>query len=443
MMGGGALWRFGILQASIQSEWIKWWARISGDTGSWTRQRNMPLADMLMCTLGKKALSAVMEVRQFFQAAGKEEQTVSKQDYLRQRQKLNPEVFKILNQEYLQQFYGGTEAEGWHGYIVLAVDGSRAEIPNSMENRENYGESENQYGKAVARANISTAYDVYNRFILNIEIDNYRSGEIPEGKEHLGWVKAITGERPVLFIYDRNYVSVEFIDYLEKMGVKYLIRLKKGNYKQEMAGMESEDEEVALEHTKSRLQYLKWEDPERMEELERQGKSPARIIKMKFGGGEEGALITNMTECGAWELRKLYRKRWGIEQSYHTLKNKMKFESVTGKASVYVEQDFWAQIVVHNMVQDLITEAERKVVEKARKKAYRYEMRINENIAIGLFKEQFIRLMMEEDDERKNERFIRLKADMERNTVPVRTLKSRSRKWNYFNKYKCNLKPSF
>jgi len=160
-------------------------------------------------------------VRQFFQAAGKEEQTVSKQDYLRQRQKLNPEVFKILNQEYLQQFYGGTEAEGWHGYIVLAVDGSRAEIPNSMENRENYGESENQYGKAVARANISTAYDVYNRFILNIEIDNYRSGEIPEGKEHLGWVKAITGERPVLFIYDRNYVSVEFIDYLEKMGDQY------------------------------------------------------------------------------------------------------------------------------------------------------------------------------------------------------------------------------
>jgi hypothetical protein len=384
-----------------------------------------------------------MEVRHFFQAAGKEEQTVSKQDYLRQRQKLNPEVFKILNQEYLRQFYGGDEVEGWHGYVVLAVDGSRAEIPNSMENRESYGESENQYGKAVARANISVAHDVYNRFILNIEIDDYRSGEIPKGKEHIGWVKAITGERPVLMIFDRNYVSVEFMDYLEKMGVKYLIRLKKGTYKQEMAGMESEDEEVEVEHTKSRLRYLKWEEPQRKEELELQGKTAARIIKMEFGGGEEGALITNVMEYGSWEIQKLYRQRWSIEKRYHTLKNKMKFESVTGNASVYVEQDFWAQVLVHNMVQDLITEAERKVVEKARKKGYRYEMRINENIAIGLFKEQFIRLMLEEDDERKNERFIRLKADMERNIVPVRALKSRGRKWNYFNKYKCNQKPSF
>jgi hypothetical protein len=53
------------------------------------------------------------------------------------------------------------------GYIVLAVDGSRAEVPNSKENRETYGESENQYGKAVARANISVLYDVYNRFSVD------------------------------------------------------------------------------------------------------------------------------------------------------------------------------------------------------------------------------------------------------------------------------------
>jgi hypothetical protein len=45
--------------------------------------------------------------------------------------------------------------------------------------------------------------------------------------------------------------------------------------------------------------------------LAEKGKTRARIIKMKFGGGEEGALITNMSECGAWELKGLYRKRWG------------------------------------------------------------------------------------------------------------------------------------
>jgi hypothetical protein len=33
--------------------------------------------------------------------------------------------------------------------------------------------------------------------------------------------------------------------------------------------------------------------------------------------------------------------------------------------------------------------------------------------------------------------------EMERNIVPVRELKGTRRKWNYFNKYKRNQKPSF
>jgi transposase len=153
--------------------------------------------------------------------------------------------------------------------------------------------------------------------------------------------------------------------------------------------------------------------------------------------------MTNLKEGTTAQILRLYRKRWAIEQKYHTLKNKLKFESVTGKASIYVEQDFWAQTLVFNMVQDLITAAECRAKKKAKKKRLKYEMRINENIAIGLFKEQFIRLMIEEDDSRKDEMFRRLTADMERNIVPVRKLRSSPRKWKYFNKYKCNLKPSF
>ena len=75
----------------------------------------------------------------------------------------------------------------------------------------------------------------------------------------------------------------------------------------------------------------------------------------------------------------------------------MKFESVTGKASIYVKQDFWAQMLVYNIVQDLIKEAEGRAAEEAKKK--RHEVRINENIAI----------------------------------VPVRESKSTPRRWKYFN----------
>jgi len=140
--------RIGQLFSEIHSEWIRKAARQAGDFSSWTRQRDMPLEDILMCTLAKRGLSTAMEVRHYFQTMEKAEQTVSKQDYLRRRQKLSPAVFKILKRNYLRRFYGGQEALQWHGYLVMAIDGSRAEMPNSEENRRVYGESINKYGKS-------------------------------------------------------------------------------------------------------------------------------------------------------------------------------------------------------------------------------------------------------------------------------------------------------
>jgi hypothetical protein len=435
--------RFEALQNYIVSEWIKEAARLPGVKGSWMRNRDMPLADILRCTLCKKGLTATMELRQYFQAAGKMRQMVSKQDYLRQRQKLNPEVFRLLNRKYLQNFYEGKEVKKWHGMVVLAIDGSRVEIPNSAENRREYGGSENKYGKAVARANFSALYDLYNRFFLDIGLHHFKSSEIEEAREHIGELKKVVGKHPALIIFDRNYVSLEFMNYLEKVGIKYLIRLHSGNYKTEVAGMSGADEEVELAHNKIRLEHLRRTMPEREQELAKEDSTPARILKMTLDNGEKGALITNLRGYGAGEIKRLYRKRWLIEQKYHTLKNKMKFESVTGRASIYVEQDVRAQVLVFNMVQDLITMAERRLKERSRKRGYRYETRINENIAIGLYKEQFIRLILEEDTDRKNDMFLRLKEAMMKNIVPVRTLPGRKRRWQYFNKYKCNQKPSF
>jgi transposase len=153
--------------------------------------------------------------------------------------------------------------------------------------------------------------------------------------------------------------------------------------------------------------------------------------------------VTNLKEGTHGAIQHLYRKRWSIEQTYHTLKNKLKFESVTGKASIYVEQDFWAQTLVFNIVRDLISAAQYRAARRAKQKRLKYEIRINENIAIGLFKEQFIKLILEKDEQMKDDMFNRLRADMERNIVPVRKLKSAPRKWKSFNKYKANLKPSF
>jgi hypothetical protein len=50
---------------------------------------------------------------------------------------------------------------------------------------------------------------------------------------------------------------------------------------------------------------------------------------------------------------------------------------------------------------------------------------------------------MEEDPERKALLFVRLKEDMMKNIVPLRPMPVSPRRWKYFNKYKCTLKPGF
>jgi hypothetical protein len=424
----------------IRSEGTRKAARKHGDLRSWTRKRIMPLHDMIACILAKKGLSAAMEIRKFFQEAGKMEQSVSKQDYLKQRKKLNPEVFRLLNRGYLKQFYGGQEAKGWKGYLVLAEDGSRAEIPDSAENRQAYGENGNQHGETVSRANINVLYDVENHFILNVGIHRVDSSELAQAKEQIECLKETIGERKALALFDRNYGSLEFINFLEEQGIKYIIRLQAGKYKAEVSGMRRKDQWVSLEHTSSRLRNS---STKRKQELALKGYTPVRMVRTGFADEEQGMLATNLVEGSAGEIQRLYRRRWKVEQKYHTLKNKMKFESVAGKASVYVQQDFWAQMLVFNIVQDLIAAAQRRAARESRKKKHIYQIRINENIAIGLFKEQFVRLMLDKDDQRRGALFKQLIADMEKYIVPVRELKSSPRKWKRMNKYKCNQKPSF
>jgi hypothetical protein len=86
--------------------------------------------------------------------------------YLQQRKKLNYEVFSHLNREYLRDYYASKEPKLWNGYIVLAIDGSKAEVPNSDENRNAFGKSGNQHESGETRALVSCALDVLNHFIV-------------------------------------------------------------------------------------------------------------------------------------------------------------------------------------------------------------------------------------------------------------------------------------
>jgi len=100
-------------------------------------------------------------------------------------------------------------------------------------------------------------------------------------------------------------------------------------------------------YTKHRLRQLKKKLPRCEAELEQRQSVKVRIRKTVFNNGEQAAFITNMSKGSASDIKRLYRKRWSIKK-YYTLKNKLKIESVTVNASIYVKHYFWAQMLVSN-----------------------------------------------------------------------------------------------
>lgn len=415
------------------------------NSNTFSRNRKMSLKDILLCCLSKKGLTTTLELRNYFKQKEDSSMKISKQGYLQQRKRLNPEVFSYLNDEYLTDFYHSSEPKLWNGFLLLAIDGSKAEVPNSAENRERFGKSNNQHSElGQVRALVSGMYDILNQFYLDIEISHISTSETELAKKNLDHLKHMNIKQPVLAIFDRGYPSMEFINFLETEKISYLFRLSSNDYKFERGTMESSDEMVILRHTYQRLEKIRKKHPERFEHMKEKASTNTRIITSLLPSGKELALMTNLPfEISQKQLENLYYQRWEIEKKYHTLKNKMKFESVAGKSTIYVDQDFRAQVLVYNMLQDIRKEADDEVSIKSGEKGSKYPMHTNENIAIGLFKEQMIKLILEKNATKRGQLLFELQAEMEEYILPERKLPGKERKKNISNKYKNNQKNSF
>lgn len=146
----------------------------------------MPLKDMLLCCLSKKGLTTTFELRNYFKVKRDLSIQLSVQGYLQQRKCLNPEIFPYLNREYLMDFYHSDEPTLWEGYLLIAIDGSKVEVPNSKENRETFGNSGNQHFKTgQVQALVSGVYDILNHFYLDIEIEHISVSENELAKRNL------------------------------------------------------------------------------------------------------------------------------------------------------------------------------------------------------------------------------------------------------------------
>lgn len=270
----------------------------------------------------------------------------------------------------------------------------KIEIPNAQKNREVFGSEGNQYKRNTARALISGIYDVENHFFLNVQINRTDSKEINLAKENIVEGSKIIGKNKEILIFDRNYPSMEFFNWLEENEKKFVMRLSSNDYIKERESMKSNDEEKNIEYTYARLNKIKKLNNAMYEKIKDKKGITLRITKIRIDNKKEEYLISNLSKEDFTEedLKEIYEKRWKIESSYNSIKNKLKIESFNGNLPQFIYQDIYAQIVVYNQIQDMLNTG-RKIKKTLKGKEYK----INEGKAIGLFKEKYIKIMLIND----------------------------------------------
>jgi len=113
-----------------------------------------------------------MEIRSFFKKI--KEISVSKPAFSKCRLKLNPNVFKILKDSHLSEFYGTNEVKKFKNHIMLCGDGSKCVLPYIWSLKEVFGGIKNKFGEITTVAtNLTMIYDCLNKFTIDFELDRY------------------------------------------------------------------------------------------------------------------------------------------------------------------------------------------------------------------------------------------------------------------------------
>lgn len=415
----GAAARIGMDVALIGADGFT--ARCRTSPESFTRRRKMPAGLLVESVIARKGRTLKIELREFARERGMEE-PISAPGYLKAREKLNPEALLYLARHHAANVYADGDFDTYKGMLLVAIDGSTANVPTTPETVERYGNASSN-GKAQATIGISGAFDAVNRQILNLTLNRGGFDERAQVPAHLEALPEVVGDAPFALLLDRGYPSFPLIADLVDAGVPFVVRSQKNFMSAEFRKAEAAggDLELGAELSGPRMNTMKRTNPEGYEKLRGRESIAVRCVLVDIGGEEPERLITNMSAdvLSADELKEVYHLRWGVETCFQMLKDRLQMENMVGTKPVLIEQDIYAAAYLLNVALDMANEADAEARAATPEGRYKHEMTVNRSLAIGILKDELIRLVLADASEREA-MMSAIAAELGRNLVPVR-----------------------
>lgn len=374
-----------------------------------SRKSKLGFAETCLVVLRGSKRSLQAAIHTFLKESKSEIDSYSKQAFSERRQYIKPKAFLMLFRATVNEFY--KDYEGTHktfrGKHIFAIDGTTYNLPNTKELREIYGE-QTTGGAPQVQAQGSCLYDVLNNMLVDVKMLPIKSDERKIAQQHVEYLHGLKPDGN-LILFDRGYPSLKLIEFLDKKNISYVMRCNKKHFISEVRDVKEADKIIHLK------------DKKIMKTKETVSAS-LRVLQIPLDNGTVETLITNVLDSSftTEDFKYLYNLRWGIEEKYDELKNKMKIEAFSGTTSISVLQDFYATMFLTNLIAfaEKDCEAELEAINTSRERKYEY--RINTTMAIASVKDSFVEIFTENNPHRQKRLFDKLMKRLLANTVPIR-----------------------
>lgn len=404
-----------------------------GNPQAFTRKRKTTPYALMLQMFAQKGHSQFSELLNFY-ADQEKPLDISTVAFYKARMNYNPKAIRLIMKDYLSMVYEENDDHlvKLNGYLVTAIDGSDIILPSTEENALKYGVVFNPKASAnPVMASVSILYDCINKLVIDTNVGPYKSSERDAASQHLHVLKE-TLRQPTITVFDRGYFSMRLVDQLIHTGQKFVMRMNHLNLKRYSSQLSTgQDQTFDVTFTRSQTNKYRYDRPFRATLMSTV--YPLRFVKIPLrkkdsGEWEDEVLLTNLTpeEFSAGGLKEVYRLRWGIETAYNVLKNRMKLEEFSGIRERLILQDIYCCVWLYNLTMlHLIEVSETREIPQER---YKYEMKRNISIAIGIVKTYFTQSVMSKTRKQRKEAFEQMSELLIKHLVPVRPNRAVKRK---------------
>ena len=352
---------------------------------AFVRQRKLPFHNLVLFLLGNLKSSYNRELDRFFQQIKGDPigcSSITKGAVSLARKHLKPSVFRELNSQALSTFEKEVALHTWHGFRLLAIDGTTLRLPDIHEIRQHFGERSGGSGRPCPIGRMSVLYDPLNKLTVSSLLSPINIGERDHAHQLIRHLMPNS-----LVILDRGYPAFSLFKAVRCMNNDFCCRL-------------NSHWQIVKDFLTSRLK-------EQIVDLSPTALSATECINMGFDNtpitlrllrielksGETEVLGTSLTDQILYPydlFAELYHQRWFIEEDIKTLKIKIELENFTGKTVHSIYQDCYAQILAKNITSMLSFDARNKIKHGGKKEKHLHQ--INFTYALAKTKEVMARL---------------------------------------------------